>query len=421
MDQVEQPQKCGKSSSCIGVGGSIDIGGVARSSKNPKQKKAPQRGLGVAQLEKIRLEEQQKKDAILSSPPSVSPTKSSFISLPIPNYHHSNPSSSSIPFHSPSPAHLSSLDSMIRPPQPVQNIDVRNSSTVSSGGFEAGWSGISVPGYGCVPKLWNTNEYDPEKESSGLDPGLAFRSNLNLPYESDNHFWLPPSLMQRTQQYQHPSHSMVNVSSGTSSSSVLSFQMEPPSNQSYYGNYTTSWSEEEKMVGMKRPYPFFLDDSPGPPFNYKLHTLIGSDKSASSENGGQFNFKARKLILREGPSSSISYSKMESNTSIKGNEVLKGKSLSLSPPRTTPTCRSSKLKPLSACLALQDTLFPDFESLPYQGTVEDPIIQQLPSQLDQQQPFYCFLPPAKVQIGQATTTMNNCNGVGESIDLNLKL
>lgn len=211
MDQVEQPQKCGKSSSCIGVVGSIDIGAVARSSKRPKQKKAPQRGLGVAQLEKIRLEEQQKKDAILSSPPAVSPTKSSFLSLPIPNYHHSNPSLTSITFHSPSPAHLSSLDLMIIPPHPVQKIDVRNSSAVSSGGFEAGWSGISVPGYGCLPKLWNAYEYDPEKESSGLDSGSAFRSNLNLPYESDNHLWSPPSLMQRTQHYQHPSHSMVKL------------------------------------------------------------------------------------------------------------------------------------------------------------------------------------------------------------------
>lgn len=151
------------------------------------------------------------------------------------------------------------------------------------------------------------------------------------------------------------------------------------------------------MVGMKRPYPFFLDDSSGPSFNYKLRTLIRSDKPASSENGGQFNFRARKLILRwskffiymliftsnvkivvwsrklysfsqfrESPSSSIFYSKMESNTSIKGNEVLKGMSLSLSPPGNTSTCPSSKLKPLSACIALQDSIFPDFESLPYQ-------------------------------------------------------
>ncbi len=56
------------------------------------------------------------------------------------------------------------------------------------------------------------------------------------------------------------------------------------------------------------------------------------------------------------------------------------------------------------------------------GSMEDPIIQAGLSQLNQQQPFYSFFPPAKVQIDQATTTMNNCNNeVGESVDLNLKL
>jgi len=55
------------------------------------------------------------------------------------------------------------------------------------------------------------------------------------------------------------------------------------------------------------------------------------------------------------------------------------------------------------------------------GSIQDPIVQAGLSQLNQQQPFYSFFPPAKVQIDQATT-MNNCNGeVGESVDLNLKL
>lgn len=41
--------------------------------KKPKQKKIPQRGLGVAQLEKLRLEEQQKNAASSSSDPSQHP------------------------------------------------------------------------------------------------------------------------------------------------------------------------------------------------------------------------------------------------------------------------------------------------------------------------------------------------------------
>jgi hypothetical protein len=149
----------------------------------------------VAQLEKIRLEEQQNKDAvvaaaaILSPPASVSATKSSIVSLPIPNYHHSNPSSSSnIAFPSPFPVDPPSPNLMIRPPQPVQNILLRNSTT-NSGEFDAGWSGISVP---------------------AVDPGLAFWSNLNLPYESDIPVWPPAGLnFPRTQQYQQPPPSMV--------------------------------------------------------------------------------------------------------------------------------------------------------------------------------------------------------------------
>lgn len=208
MDQVDKNQKYSNSSSGGGGGGGGDdggsgsgcggivMGGFARSSKRPKQKKVPQRGLGVAQLEKIRLEGQQKKApaAILSPPPppppSVSATNSSILSLPIPDYHHSNPSSSSIPFSSLSQTDLSLPNLIIRP---TQNIGVINSSTPP------------------LPKLWNSYDYNLEKETSVVDPGLAFRSNLNLPYESDNPFWPPPGFMPRTQQYQHPSHSMVKL------------------------------------------------------------------------------------------------------------------------------------------------------------------------------------------------------------------
>nr|XP_023914206.1 uncharacterized protein LOC112025754 isoform X1 [Quercus suber] len=419
MDQVDKNQKYSDSSSCGGGGGDdggsggIVMGGFARSSKRPKQKKVPQRGLGVAQLEKIRIEEQQKKApaAILSSPPpppppSVSATNSSILSLPIPDYHHSNPSSSSIPFSSLSQTDLSLPNLIIRP---TQNIGVKNSSTPP------------------LPKLWNSYDYNLEKETCGVDPGLAFRSNLNLPYESDNPIWPPPGFMTRTQQYQHPSHSMANVSSGTSSSSsVINFQMEPPSNQSYYGNYTPMWPEEEKMVGMKRPYPFSLDNPPGPSFNYKFPTPVApirSDESASCGNGGTFNFDAGDTIYREGPSCSTSNSKLNNpKQSFKENEVVYGDFLKLAPPTTASTCPSSKFKHPSACLASYNHKFPDFESLPYQGSIQDPIVQAGLSQLNQQQPFYSFFPPTKVQIDRATTTMNNCNGeVGESVDLNLKL
>lgn len=53
----------GDGSGSGGSGGDNGGGSVGRVSKKVKQKKVPQRGLGVAQLEKIRLEEQQKMEA----------------------------------------------------------------------------------------------------------------------------------------------------------------------------------------------------------------------------------------------------------------------------------------------------------------------------------------------------------------------
>ncbi|KAJ6751889.1 hypothetical protein OIU85_002319 [Salix viminalis] len=75
MVQEEQTKKYSTSNG-DGDGG-ISIGHISRSSRKHKQKKVPQRGLGVAQLEKIRLEEQQKNDISvnLPSPPPISLTK----------------------------------------------------------------------------------------------------------------------------------------------------------------------------------------------------------------------------------------------------------------------------------------------------------------------------------------------------------
>jgi hypothetical protein len=56
--------------------------------------------------------------------------------------------------------------------------------------------------------------------------------------------------------------------------------------------------------------------------------------------------------------------------------------------------------------------------------VEDRILQQ-PGAIvpNQQQTYYCFLPPAIMQIGHPTKSSNDYTGdeVGENIDLNLKL
>lgn len=60
MAQEERNQR--GSTGCSGSGGG-NVLGVNKSSKKQKQNKIPQRGLGVAQLEKIRIEGLKKKEA----------------------------------------------------------------------------------------------------------------------------------------------------------------------------------------------------------------------------------------------------------------------------------------------------------------------------------------------------------------------
>ena len=201
MAQEEQNHRCSGSSSGGGGGGG---GGGGRPSKKPKQKKVPQRGLGVAQLEKIRLAEQDKKNsapAFFSDSSSISSSNPSFSSLSLLNHHHHSQSSSLIPFPSPSPPNLHSATSQFMPP----NIDVLHSNTVplpnpiTTSGFKIGFSAsIPVSSHGNVPKLWNY-ELNLEGENPRGDHGLVLQPNL--PNES-NPIWPLPPVIQRGQPFQ---------------------------------------------------------------------------------------------------------------------------------------------------------------------------------------------------------------------------
>ncbi|KAF5728271.1 hypothetical protein HS088_TW21G00416 [Tripterygium wilfordii] len=421
MAQEDQTPKCSSSNSGGGGGGGGGgSGGGGRSSKKQKQKKVPQRGLGVAQLEKIRLEEQQKKDAasvVFTAPPPPPPPppqppippKPSYTTLvPILNYNPSNQSTTSVPYST----DLLSQNSIFRLPQ---SVEIPSPNTVPL-----------VPGFVNGSKAWNSRDYyDLDKEtSSGVDPGLAFRTTSNLPYESSP-IWPLPSTIQRAQQYLQPP-SMVN-----SSSSVVNFQIEPPSNQIYYGKYTpvpAMWPEEEKMVGMKRPYPFSMDNPPGPhSFPHKSPAIVHSisSKSDESSNSGTFCFEPGNQSFREGgpPCSAAASSEPDPKKCNKGNGVFNGDFLSLAPPTTTSACPTSNFIYPSAYLASQNHELPDFGLLPYQGNVDDPLLQPRPgrSNQQQQQPYYSFFPPATAQNGQETSTINGDSEVGGSVDLNLKL
>jgi len=191
----------------------IGMGGLVRSSKKSKQKKVPQRGLGVAQLEKIRLEEQQKRDAppLSPSPTALSSTKPSYLPLPIKNFHDSNQSPSTTLLTCEQPSEFRSrlsLQQHQQQQQQQQAIDDKvpcNVPLANSGGFGTGWP--VVPGHENVPKWWNSYQFDSEKNNFGVDDsGLPIL--LSLPFES-NSVWPMPNLAQRTAQYQHQSSSSV--------------------------------------------------------------------------------------------------------------------------------------------------------------------------------------------------------------------
>ncbi|XP_039026910.1 uncharacterized protein LOC120160602 [Hibiscus syriacus] len=192
---------------------------------------------------------------------------------------------------------------------------------------------------------------------------------------------------------QRSSSSMVNLSSKTSSStSVMNFQMKPPSNQSYYTNFKP-FLPGEKVIGMKRPYPFSLDNSPGQfPFHTKYYPPIVNsnngkfEATSSTSKATTFNSDSGTSNSREGPS----------------NGVFARGFLTLAPPTTT-----------SNLLAY------------HQASFEDSIMKQGGSGLYMQRPYYSvFPPPAMAKIEQASAaTMANCKRVevAEHIDLHLKL
>lgn len=410
MAPEEQSQKCSNSG---GSGGGIG-NFIRSSSKRQKAKKVPQRGLGVAQLEKIRIEEQHKKDVIVAPimpSPSISPTtissssssqKSPYLSLPIPNFHHppNHPTPTpSIPFS----IDLAAANLMFMPNSSAQDIEIPP------------WPPGN--GNGNFQKVWSVCEHNAQKENVVMDPGLPLKANFSLNYESEP-IWPLPSLMQRAQQNKQSSSAMV---SSTSAPTLLNFQMEPPSNQIYNGNCAFLWSEEKMAAGMKRPYPFSLENPAGPSFHYKYPPINILDEQTSSGNGNKMSFDSNFPNFR-GPPCSTSTSTSEPN-SKKRIKVSDGDFLTLAPPVSTSMSKSSKSKDSSPNSAYYDLEFPDFETLPYhQGCMEDSIFRQGRGGLDLPQPYYSFLPPA---TGQATTTMTKCNGVGqgvrESVDLNLKL
>lgn len=219
MAQEEHNHRCGNSnSSGGGFSGGVVVGGGSgsnRSSRKLKQKKVPQRGLGVAQLEKIRLEEQQKKGGATFPPDS--PTNPSCLAVgqcaPPTNFRQTpSPFPVPLPPPPPPPTDLSSQNSAFTIPKtdPLHLTSLPLLSPSNDGG------GIRYPaipgfGHGNWPRLRN-GEYNLERESHRFDQnGFAVRSNMDSPYES-HPIWPPPSLIQKAQQFQQQPSSSAMVS-----------------------------------------------------------------------------------------------------------------------------------------------------------------------------------------------------------------
>lgn len=153
------------SSSHSGAGGGGDDsggGGVSSDrSRNVKHKKIPQRGLGVAQLEKIRLEEHRKREAVGAA--------NALANNAIGSVNDAAPSLAvQSPCFGPLPANFQSPNTSFRSPPsiPIQISGVEDTSLQA----------ISGSGNGIWSRLWNGGDYS---------LGAAFRPQGNLQFESN--------------------------------------------------------------------------------------------------------------------------------------------------------------------------------------------------------------------------------------------
>ncbi|VFQ78913.1 unnamed protein product [Cuscuta campestris] len=327
-----------------------------------KPKKIPQRGLGVAQLEKIRLEEQQRKEAS---------SLLSFRPQPLPQITTLPPS----------------------PPQPPVIIDLkgmpRGAEAWVPKPYSDGSKALAVQGKNHNWSKLCDNGGDHHQHGKRVPQNLNMVNELNTRNSSQQ------CVLQRSQHCQHlSSSSMVKVSAGISSSaasSELNFQTEPPSNQNYcVKNYTPRWPDEEvKMAGIKRQCPFSSEypislasftckypPSPGytPPIS---KTYESSD------------------ILTRGPSNSDSLSAPITRRLCRENEGFDGDFLTLAPPMAS-----------SPHIHL--------------GSGEELIGRPVMSGSDQPL-IHGFCPLTEQQVGQEATP-NECKGeVSGGVDLNLRL
>ncbi|KAL1821528.1 hypothetical protein ACET3Z_016397 [Daucus carota] len=394
----EQTQKCNNSSSGGANGGHGGGRSTARSCKKLKQKKIPQRGLGVAQLERIRLEEQQKKDGLLMQTPTVVPSANSIVYM--------GNSGLNVP-------EVSINDLNLQNSVPRQHGLILNSDATR---LDSGSVLLSNNAAGNWAHLWNSNsQFDLNGESQKIDcHSLAIHHNENLPCETKTPVW--SIAMHRSEHFQYPRpSSMANVPSGSLKSSVPHVQIEPPSNQIYGADKCPPlWQEEERMIGMKRSYPFIVEDAPGSSFYTKYPHAYASlipGKAAPCSNDCISTIQpANTQFSREMPLSSNGVSEPKNKNILGEFGGSNGGLLTLAPP--------AELS--SSYIRRHCQEVPDFDALPYQAITDEQVKWPETGQLTKQ-PFYSFLPPASAVNGPSAGGGSSNGEQAEAVDLDLKL
>ncbi|KAK6134530.1 hypothetical protein DH2020_031700 [Rehmannia glutinosa] len=331
----------------------------------------------IRKLEKIRLEEQRKKEALQAANVLANNAIGSA----------SDPSFGPNLSHSPNSVQLPASPNALYRSAPLGPTQMTKQS--NGNGDEIGLQAVSSPGNGSWPRLDNL--------------GFSFSPQVNVQYEPNTGPVVPlTGVPQRSYQFQRPPSSVVNASSGISPPFVLSSQMEPPSNQSFCGNnYTSLWPEEDKIVGMKRPYPFSLESPPPTPsFLRNSHPTFAasrsrSDELPSSSSGYTAQTEPRNKYIRDGPSNSTPLPEQNPSEVIRDDVPLNGDFLTLAPPV------NSKNKHPFDYSGHQGPEISDNKSLPS---------QQGPS-VSKEQPFSFF--PIKSPTDQITDQRNG-NGDKET-------
>ncbi|KAA8515167.1 hypothetical protein F0562_018346 [Nyssa sinensis] len=360
--------------------------GWSPASKRPKLPKAPpQRGLGVAQLEKILRDQQQNTIECIENKASFR-GPFSYIIRSVPNPHHSPlippPSVTMPPLMTPM-NNISSTSSITRHVPSFQNFDhfapppfptTTLTGSYSCNSFSGGGGGVYE--IGGSTKNFLGNEKFPTMRSS-------YKSNFTR------------EIPKLDYGFQHPIYLLEKMDPNWPSYLML---------QSKHFLYPFS-----KMVGIKQQWPFPLDDQPGPFSPKKLlpcfPNMYKPDTPSSCGSHSGISFEPRKEMFRD--SKKGGKSKMNPKKSFTNCSNLDANFLRLGPPTTSSQSTQTSNKEVT-----------EFDFLQFQGSIDDPHQWLGQGGSSHQKPFYNFLPLKNEAAGRGAETSSSLDNRNDETDRN---